>query len=691
MRQLVDELNEHNRLYYVENAPKLLDYDFDMLMKELETLEVETGVVYPDSPTQRVGSDLQTEFKEVERKRIMGSIANCYDRDELNEWAKKFEGKELILEPKYDGTSCSIQYEGGIIKVATTRGSGYKGADITENVKTIKNVPLRIPVSIPIEIRGEILLPKSELLRINKEREEQGLEPFANERNAAAGSIKQLDTRVTASRNLIFKPYAVYCDDESFVKKKLSKQSDMLMFTKEVGFSSPNFEVCDTLDKLNKAIDNFEANFLKKQDFCMDGCVIKVNDYATQQELGYTQKVPHWAKAFKFKQEQVSSRLNSITMQMGMSGQIGFVAELEPVDVDGTTIRRATLNNVDFIEDMDIKIGDYLFISRGGGVIPRVDGVDYEKTLISGSEVKEFDEPKTCPFCGQPLSRKIDGGAHLYCTNPGCDEMRIQRLIHFAKKECMNIDGLSEKNIRKLYNDGVVRTWMEFFDAEPIDYYNAGLGKVLSEKIGDNLERSVNTYGLERTLVSLGIPMIGKVSSEKIAKKYKTLDNIIDTVYTNRAISVDGVGDVASSKFCEYVITNRIEIDYARRYLPTEYKEDSSNHSDKLSGKKLLATGTFKNFSRDGIKDSVINNGGQYGSGVNKTLDYLIVGSEAGPSKLEKAKELGIRMINENEYIELIGGISEMTVVEESKPTVMPAEKLSSSYKSSGQESVSLF
>jgi len=662
MRQLVDELNEHNRLYYVENSPKILDYDFDMLMKELENLEQETGVVFPDSPTQRVGSDLQTEFKEVERKRIMGSIANCYDREELKAWLEKYKGYEKILEPKYDGVSCSIEYENGVIKVAATRGSGYKGADITENVKTIKTVPLKIPVSVPVEIRGEILLPRSELKRINKEREEQGLDPFANERNAAAGSIKQLDTRITASRNLIFKPYGMYSDDAEFAKKNLTSQSHILLLAQSFGFSEPRFELFTNTEDVDAILDRFEENFLKTQDFCMDGCVIKINDYNTQLELGYTQKVPHWAKAFKFKQEQTSARLNDITLQMGMSGQISFVAELEPVYVDGSRITRATLNNVDFIKDNDIKIGDYLYISKGGAVIPRVDGVDYEKTLLSGSETKEFIEPTVCPFCGSPLSRKIDNGAHLYCTNNCCDENRIQRLIHFAKKECMNIDGLSEKNIRKLYSAGVVQVWQDFFKATPLDYYKAGVGKALSEKINENLNKSVELYGLDRTLYALGIPMIGKVSAEKIARKYKTMDAIFNAAM-NKLIDVDGVGDVASGMLEEYMLYNADIIADAEKYLPSEYGEgDDSNYGDSLSGLKILATGTFKNFSRDGIKDSIIKNGGAYGSGVNKTLDYLIVGSEAGPSKLEKAKELGIKMINEDQYIDMIGGIQPVEV-----------------------------
>lgn len=681
IEQLVSELNEHNRRYYVENSPTILDYEFDMLMKELESLENETGYILPYSPTQRVGSDLQqSEFKEVTRKRIMGSIANCYDRNELIAWLVKFSGIEKIAEPKYDGTSCSIIYRDGVLAEASTRGNGYKGADITENVKTIKNVPLQIPYKEEIEVRGEILLPKSQLKRINLEREASGLQPFANERNAAAGSIKQLDTRITASRNLIFKPYGVYCDDETISEKHLKKQSDMLLFATSLGFGMLNFELFTETNDVIKILDNFENNFLYKQDYRMDGIVIKINDFEKQTELGYTQKVPHWAKAFKFKQEQASTKLKAITMQIGMSGQISFVAELEPIDIDGTTVSKATLNNVDFIKENDIKVGSYLFISKGGAVIPRVDGVDYERTLISESEVSEFIEPSVCPFCGQPLSRKIEDGAHLYCTNKECDEVKIQKLIHFAKKECMNIDGLSEKSIRKLYECGCVKDWWDFFGKSPLDFYSAGLGKVLSEKIVDNLKKSVETLGLDRTIVSLGIPMIGKVSAEKIANTYKNIDSIMDAVELGY-FTVDDLGDVATKCFCDFFKDNATMMGMAAELLPNTVKESSSKISEILSGMKILATGNLKNYSREGIKQSIVDNGGTYGSGVNKTLTYLIVGSDAGPSKLEKANELGIKMLSESEYIEMIGGLPEIV-----EPVVVETKK--EHYKS---ESVALF
>ena len=662
--ELVELLNKANHHYYVLNAPTMSDFDFDMKLKELESLEKETGYVLPYSPTQRIGSDLQEEFKEVHRKRIMGSIANCYDRNELKQWLFKFGNELMILEPKYDGSSCSLIYENGIFVQASTRGSGYSGSDITANVKTIKNIPLKLnfeDVPDTIEIRGEILLPKSELKRINIERECQGFPPFANERNAAAGSLKQLDPSVTASRNLIFKPYSVYCEDKEFTDKFLSNQHDMLSLTYKIGFDNPYYSIvrANEWNNVESLLNDFEENFLKTQDFCMDGCVIKVDSFKKQEELGYTQKVPHWAKAFKFKQEQASTKLKNVILQMGMSGQISFVGDVEPVEVDGTVISRVTLNNIDFIRDMGLRIGDYVFIHRGGQVIPVISGVDYERNLIDGVEGKEIEEPTNCPFCGKPLSRKIEGGAHLYCTNPDCEERVIQKLTHFVKKECMNIDGLSDKTLRKLFEAGVVKNWKDLVCVTTTELYSAGLGPKVSENIVDNIRKSLDELGPERSLSALGIPMIGKVTAQKIIDKYGSLSNIWEA-FCSDDLTIKEMGSVVNDAFWNYLDENGYEFVDAIKLLPNEKKDvkEENVQSDILSGLRILATGTLKNFSREGIKHSIISNGGTYASGVNGKLDILLVGSDAGSSKLSKAKELGIKMINEEEYIDMIGGIS---------------------------------
>ena len=698
INELVELLNKANYEYYVLNEPHTFtDYEFDMRMHELEDLEKETGYLLPYSPTQRVGSDLQKEFKEVPRKRIMGSIENCYDRSELIKWVSQFNDDYLIREPKYDGSSCSLIYEDGILVQASTRGSGFSGSDITANVKTIKNVPLKLEVFpgekklelnslwVPshIEIRGEILLPKSKLIEINKEREANGEQPFANERNAAAGSLKQLDPKVTASRGLIFKPYGVYSEDSDFAEAFLCTQENMLLVAWYFGFDKPNYRIFTPYMNINEIIDDFETNFLKTQDFCMDGCVIKINSFARQEELGYTQKVPRWAKAFKFKQEQASTKVNNIIIQMGMSGQLGFVAELEPVEVDGSKISRATLNNVDFIRDLDVKVGSYVFIQKGGAVIPEITGVDYERNLVEGAVTKDFEEPTVCPFCGKPLSRKLDGGAHLYCTNKLCEERNIQKLTYFVRKECMNIDGLSEKTIRKIYDLGLVADWKDLILIKPYDLYHAGIGVKTAEKITDEISKSISTLGPERTVMSLGIPMIGRVRSNSIIEKYETFSGAVAAVL-NGTFSVDGLGEVATKSFCDYIKENMDEIKAAIEYLPDEKVEDGVGQSDKLDGLKLLATGTFQTFSREGIKESIERNGGTYASSVNRSLDYLIVGSKPGSNKIDKANELGIQMISEEEYLYMIGA----------DPIEIPYEPTEEDIKKSvptKQESISLF
>ena len=675
--ELVNALNTANHNYYVNNSPTMSDFDFDMKLRELEKLENETGYVLPYSPTQRVGSDLQNEFHEVSRKRIMGSIANCYDKNELKQWLGKFGNEIMVLEPKYDGSSCSLVYKNGILIQASTRGSGYVGSDITANAKTIKNIPLKLEFDdqIPevIEIRGEILLPKSELTRINIERESNGLPPFANERNAAAGSLKQLDPKVTASRNLIFKPYSVYSDDIEFTKKYISSQCDMLSLTYKIGFDNPYYSIvrANEWDNVEKLLNDFEEKYLKSQDFCMDGCVIKIDSFAKQEELGYTQKVPHWAKAFKFKQEQASTLLKDIQLQLGMSGQIGFVAILDPIEIDGSTISKATLNNIDYIRELDIKIGEYVFVTKHGAVIPGVDGVDYERTLRENCITKDFESPKVCPFCGEPLSKKIDGGVHLYCTNPKCKEREIQKLVHFVKKECMNIDGLSEKTIRKLYDSNIAKCWQDLVHVKITDLYSSGFGPKVSENIVDNLRKSIDELGAERTLVALGIPMIGKVNANKIINKYESLENILDS-FSNGSFDISEIGNVLNDSFIKYMINNTNEFKDAIKYLPNKKKENDeiTPKENILNGIRILATGTFKNFSRDGIKQSIVSNGGLYASGVNKKLDILIVGSDAGPSKLEKAKELGIKMITEDDYINIIGGIKTSPEKQEDKKNI---------------------
>lgn len=416
IEDLVEELNQANYDYYVKCEPTMSDYMFDMKMKQLEELEAETGYILPYSPTQRVGSDLQDGFTTVERKRIMGSIANCYDMEELKSWMESVDDgyNTWIVEPKYDGVSCSLIYVDGVLVSASTRGSGLKGDNILENVKTIRSIPLKLKINgnknengmiypdvvndyhfweiyVPkyVEIRGEILMSKTEFKRINKERAEQGLPLFANERNCAAGSIKQLDPKVTASRKLLFMPFAVFVDeDDKFNKLYLDTQAKALTVANIFGFNVPNYWLALDQNTVLTFIKEFEDRFLKKQDYCMDGCVIKFDSIEKQLQMGYTQKVPKWAKAFKFKQESASTKLLSVEWQMGRTGKLTPVGILEPVEIDGSTVSKASLNNIDYINQLNLQIGAYVFVEKGGAVIPKVTGVDYERCLTENIELE---------------------------------------------------------------------------------------------------------------------------------------------------------------------------------------------------------------------------------------------------------------------------------------------------------------
>ena len=672
IQRLVDDINAYNRAYYVDCKPVISDYEFDMLLKELESLENETGYVLSYSPTQRVGSDKQNDFNSVNRTVMMGSIENCYDVDELKDWLNKMKAYgTFLLEPKYDGTSCSIIYKNGVLSVASTRGNGYVGDDITENVKTIKNVPLKLSIGgdlvgdyrydgiyIPdeIEIRGEILLPKSELKRINIERENEGLPVFANERNAAAGSIKQKDSRVTASRNLVFKPYGVICNDDAFACKYLKSQHNCLDVAHLFGFEHGWYARCIDAYTLLSILSEFEDRFLKTQDFCMDGAVIKIDDIENQRVIGCTQKTPKWAKAFKFKQEQVSTKLNSVTIQIGMSGQLGFVGEVDPVEVDGSVISRVTLNNMDYIREMDLKLNSYVFIKKNGAVIPGVVGVDYERNVLEGVETKEILEPTVCPYCGCSLSRINEDGAHLYCTNLNCKERVIQKLTYFVRKDCMNIDGLSEKTIRKMYDVVGLRCWNDLYVIAQCDVLedSGEFGPKTIANFKSNIESS-KRVSADRVLCSLGIPMIGKVTSQKIMEHFESFYNLMNASESDIS-SVEGVGEVAASKLYSYIRTHINEFINATNILTTRIEKktvtDTSNLP--LNGMTILATGTLVNFQRDEIKQSVIDNGGKYASGVSGKLTFMIVGSDAGKSKLDKATSLGVKMITEDEYIKMI-------------------------------------
>lgn len=660
MIELVALLNTYNYQYYVLNKPTVIDYEFDMLLKELENLEKQENIILPNSPTQRVGSDLENEFREVHREKVMGSIANCYDKDELLKWMLSIApaGTMFTVGPKYDGTSCSLIYKDGMLVQASTRGNGYIGSDITENARTIKSIPLSIPMKdYDCEIRGEIMMPKSAFQKLNKERIEQGLEPFANERNAAAGSIKQLNSKVTAERGLIFRPFAADCPEAYF-----TCQSEMTKFAEGMGFyiDIPDFNSTDPLEII-AYLDKFEQTYLKNMDYCMDGVVIKVNDLRLQNKLGYSQKVPYWAKAFKFKQESASTKLVGVEWQVGRSGKLNPVGILETVQVDGSNITNVTLNNMDYINDLDIRIGSYVFIEKGGAVIPKVTGVDYERHILENKDFEscnKIEEPAVCPCCGMPVKKKVnhDGqeGAHIYCTNDNCKARVLSKLEYFVSKDCMDIDGLGEKIIASMYDNNNVRNWYDLYTLteKSISY----LGKNAT-KIYENIQNS-RSMTADRVLTALGIPMIGKVASKALLETYGSINDMYNDITEcagAKLYDAKPIGNAAMEALVAYVKDADNEKCFANIFSLLNCSYISNKVvGGPLEGKTLLATGTLDNFPREEIKDSIIEHGGKYASSVSKKLDYLIVGSKPGASKIAKATELGIKMISESEYLDLI-------------------------------------
>jgi DNA ligase (NAD+) len=662
MIELAALLNAYNYQYYVLNKPTVSDYEFDMMLKELETLEKQEGIVLPTSPTQRIGSDLENGFKEVHREKVMGSIANCYDKDELLKWMQSVApaGTMFTVGPKYDGTSCSLIYKKGVLTQASTRGNGYVGSDITENARTIKSIPLSIPMSdYDCEIRGEILMPKSSFQKLNKERIEQGFEPFANERNAAAGSIKQQSSKITAGRGLIFRPFAVDCPEAYF-----TGQSEMTRFAEGMGFTVdiPDFNSTNPQEIIDY-LGEFEQKYLKNMDYCMDGVVIKVNDLRLQNELGYSQKVPYWAKAFKFKQESASTKILDIDWQIGRTGKLTPVGILEPVQVDGSMISNVTLNNIDFITDMDIRRNSYVFIEKGGAVIPKVTGIDYERHILENKDFEQcvkFHEPEICPCCGAKLEKKInqDGqeGAHIYCTNEDCRDRVLAKLSYFVSKDCMDIDGLSIKTLEKMYDNLNLRNWYDLYKYILDDLYAIGIGKN-AEKIYDNIQKS-KSMPADRVLTALGIPMIGKVASKALLEDFGSIRDLYTDIveyHGDKLYADKPIGNAAMEELCAFVLDEDSQIIFANLFDLLNYTYISNKPvGGPLEGKTLLATGTLENFPREEIKDSIINNGGKYASSVSKKLDYLIVGAKPGASKVTKATELGVKMISESEYLDMI-------------------------------------
>lgn len=660
IEQLSLELNHHNHLYYVKAQPVISDFEFDQLLNELKKLEERfPSLVSSNSPTKRVGGDITKNFPTIKHKYPMLSLDNSYSQEDIIDWEtrlkKLVDGEvEYICELKYDGVAIGITYVNGEMVRAVTRGDGVEGEEITPNVRTIKSIPLKLTghdYPQEFEIRGEIFLPRKSFDKINKEREEAGEPTFANPRNTAAGTLKIQDSAVVAKRGLDSYLYGFYTEVNPF-KSHFESVTTCAQF----GFKTPPvdkrfIQKCNSIDEIIEFINYWDVH-RKNLDFDIDGVVIKVNSYLQQQELGFTAKSPRWAIAYKFKAETVSTTIEEIVFQVGRTGAITPVANLKPVLLAGTTVKRASLHNADQIEKLDIRIGDTVFVEKGGEIIPKVTGVDTSKRKPDAEPFKYLTH---CPECQTELVRK-EGEALHYCPNEwGCGTQLKGKIAHFTGRRAMDIEGLGEETVEQLYAAKLIRTYADIYDLKKEQLLPL---ERMAEKSVNNLLAGIEAskqIPFERVLFALGIRYVGETVAKKLAKHFKTIHNL-ELASTEALLEADEIGDKIAQSIKEYFASpDQMAILQRLKAAGLQFEAViEQNLSDKLKGLTLVVSGTFNNFSRDGIKESIEKNGGKVASSISKKTSLVLAGADMGPSKLQKATELGVKIINEDQYLEMI-------------------------------------
>ncbi len=675
--ELSETIENHNRNYYILAAPTISDYDFDMLLNELIALEKEyPDLVLPTSPTQRVGGDLTKEFQTIKHRFPMLSLGNSYNRGEIIEFIERIkrsidEPVEFVCELKFDGISISLTYDKGVLVRALTRGDGSQGDDVTTNIKTIKSIPLKLRGDFPdfFEMRGEVIMPHDSFEHINSEREELGLPTFANPRNATAGTVKMQDSREVARRRLDNFCYYMMMDRHIF-----KSHYESLLAAKEWGFNiSENMKCCTTIDEIQEFIDYWDTK-RHELPFDIDGIVIKVNSFAQRDILGTTAKVPRWAIAYKFKAEQECTLLREVTFQVGRHGTITPVANLDPVQLAGTTVQRATLHNADFIQQLDLHLGDYVFVEKGGEIIPKIVGVNLEKRRANSVAVPFIER---CPECGSPLVRN-DGESAYYCTNSlGCPPQIKGRIEHFISRKAMNIESLGEGKIEVLFDKNRIHNYADLYDLTYNDIF--GLEKLIpvveenslfqepvmrkvsfrektTQNILDAIQKS-KEVPFPRVLFALGIKYVGETTAKLIAKAMGNIDNIINAS-VEELTAIDEVGEKIALSIKEFFNDERnIEIINRLKTAGLHFENATETQSDKpqvLAGKSIVVSGVFTNFSRDEIKKTIEDYGGKNVSSISSKTSFVVAGDKMGPEKLKKAESLGIKILTEDEFISLI-------------------------------------
>lgn len=656
--QLRKELHEHNYKYYVLNQPEISDQEFDFMMKELQELEARHEDMFdPNSPTQRVGSDINQEFTQVTHKYPMLSLANTYSQEEVADFyssvKKGLNGEdfEICCELKYDGLSISLTYEDGKLVRGVTRGDGVHGDDVTANVKTIRSIPLVLKDGDwpkEFEIRGEILMPWNVFERLNQEREAAEELLFANPRNAASGTLKSQNSALVASRNLDAYLYYLLGDELPG-----DGHYENLEKAREWGFKiSEGMRKVKTLQEIYDFIDYWDTE-RKNLPVATDGIVLKVNSLRQQRALGYTAKNPRWAIAYKFKAERACTRLNEVTFQVGRTGAVTPVANMEPVQLAGTTVRRATLNNEDFIRSLDLHIGDYVYVEKGGEIIPKIVGVDIEQRPIIAQPVTFITH---CPECGAKLVR-YEGEAAYYCPNDaGCPPQIKGRIEHFISRKAMNIDSIGPETVDDFYRHGLVRNVADLYDIEVQQINGDGSRQKSAEKIVNGIEAS-KQVPFERVVFALGIRFVGETTARLLARHFKTIDALAAASLQD-LLEVEGVGEVIAKSVMAYFrnpVTMQI-VERLRGYgLQMALSEEQmSSATDKLAGKSIVISGVFAHHSRDEYKQMIEQNGGKNVGSISGKTSFILAGENMGPAKLQKAEKLGIQIVDEETFLKMI-------------------------------------
>lgn len=656
---LRDEINGHNHAYYVENSPTISDREFDMLLKELEQLEKEHPEEFdPLSPTQRVGSDLNRSFEQVAHVRPMLSLANTYSIEEVDDWEKRVrdalagERLDIVGELKFDGTSISLIYKGGRLVRAVTRGDGEKGDVVTDNIKTIPSIPLQLRGSgwpDEFEIRGEVLLPWKAFDRLNAERAFNEEPLFANPRNAAAGTLKTLDPKIVARRGLDARFYYLLSDNLPFDNHYQNMEA-----ARSWGFKvSPAMKLMTSIDEIDEYIRHWDTA-RKELPVATDGLVFKVNSLRQQFNLGFTAKSPRWAIAYKFPAERALTPLRFVSFEVGRLGIITPVANLEPVLLSGTIVKRASLHNEDIIRNLDIHEGDWLWVEKGGEIIPKITGVDLSRRTEGAEPVRFVSH---CPACGTPLVR-VEGEAAWVCPNRyGCPPQQIGRIEHFVGRRMMNIDGIGEEMSRELFERGYIRNIADLYSLKADDIISIpGSGPRTAQRILDGVEASKNV-GFDRVIYALSIPQVGETVSKHLARAVGDIDRLM-SMSEAELTAINDIGPGIAASITDYFshAINREIIERLREAGVTMAmtRDDSVERSTRLEGKSIVVSGVFSLHSRDEYKEMIENNGGKNVGSVSKKTSFILAGENMGPSKLEKAQKLGVPVVSEQEFLDML-------------------------------------